>query len=81
MRKLDTRVRRSEATPDKLAYREVERRRQAQREQHQPGQDDGVPLDSDQVEIHNSRDKASTKREEGAVSPPPPERRHIDTSG
>jgi hypothetical protein len=81
LRRVDLRVKRANAAPDKLGYQHVSERQDRQR--HGADRERPAPFPGDSVEIEHGSD--ATQPEEAPAPEPPPERdagpEHIDLKG
>lgn len=82
LRKINPRVKRTEASPEQLGYQHIEEQRRREQEDHQPAREDGHPLDADEVEIHRDEEKSKAEQPSERAGPPPVGRpKHIDVAG
>lgn len=77
LRRVDPKVKRPDATPDKLAYQSVEERPRRGREQSQAKPK--RPLRSDEVILHETDEETKPEPTEPPKAPSHPE--HIDVEG
>jgi len=77
LRRVDSKVKRPDETPDKLAYQSVEERQRRGREHSQPKPEE--PVRGDEVILHETEEDAKPEPDEPPEAPSRSE--HIDVEG